>query len=651
MKISRFTWAAVSFGIAAAMFILTMEPTVGLIDSGELALACSEPGIAHPTGYPLYILIGRLFVLLSGLDPVLATNLLSAIAGGIAAAVLFAILDLLLGSLGNSNRSLTRAISIMVSLLFAASRTVWAASTITEVYALEIAIDLMALFCLLSWRAGERRSLFFLGAYLFGLSSGVHMMFVLFAPAVLLLIIFERRRIDLRMLLFGAVFFILGATAYLYLPIRAAQNPCANFGDPSSFERFFRHITAWQYRVWMFKRPAAELLTSLKSFAFQLAGEASVFAIPFALVGAVFMVIRKRRLFWICLAIFAFDVVYSLNYSIPDIESYYLPAIAIWLLWIGFGAAWIAEKLKWRFIAAIFLLPIIALPITRWREMDRSDYYLAEETAENLLALAPRDAIIYLNNWDWYAPAKYLQQARGYREDLILLDFELMRRSWYLEGLLEKYPQALGPARTEIKDFKTKVIKFERREEVSPSALETAWRRMHYAIARSALETRPVCGTFYTSEMANLFESAPKIGRGALLEIVVSERSISRIPTALYKLDEFRRLHDNLSWREKSMVSIYRGAWLARASNLHETGFIERSADYLELSLSFFPDHWNSYKNLAVIRIEQGRYEEAIDIFREGEPFIPPGSYPQMIYDDLERRIEERDSLSSMDDN
>ncbi|MCD6501981.1 DUF2723 domain-containing protein, partial [bacterium] len=95
MRISRFTWAFVVFGVAAAIYILTMEPTVGLVDSGELSLACSEPGIAHPTGYPLYILIGRLIVLLTGLEPILATNLYSALAGGVAAAAIFAILDIL----------------------------------------------------------------------------------------------------------------------------------------------------------------------------------------------------------------------------------------------------------------------------------------------------------------------------------------------------------------------------------------------------------------------------------------------------------------------------------------------------------------------------------------------------------------------------
>ena len=626
-----------------------MEPTVGLVDSGELSLACAEPGIAHPTGYPLYILIGRLIVLLTGLEPILATNLYSALAGGVAAAAMFAILDILVGSLVGAKRSMARGISAAIAILFASSRTLWSVSTITEVYALEIAIDLLALYCLLSWNGSSRK--FILGAYLFGLSSGIHMMFVLFAPAVLLLMIFERERIAPRVIFWGILFFAFGVTVYFYLPIRAAQNPSANFGDPSTVGRFFRHVTAWQYRVWMFKRPISELVLSMKGFAIQIATEASVFAVPFALAGAVFMAFRKRRIFWVVLTIFVCDVLYALNYSIPDIDSYFLPAIAVWFLWIGFGVAWIFEKLKWRAVAMAIFFPMLALPAVRWREMDRSDYYLAEETATNILALAPRDALIYLNNWDWYAPANYLQKARGYRGDLVLLDFELMRRSWYLKELLDGHPEALAPARSEIEDFRSKVILFEKGKAISPIVLETAWRRMHFAIAQRALARRPVCGTFYSGEMAKLFKSAPKRGSGALLSIVAADEPFRRLPPSLFALDEFEKRRDSLTPRERSMVAAYRTAWLERAGALHDAGFLERSAEYLELALRFFPGHWNSYKNLAVIRIEQGRFEEAIDIFRRGEPYLPPGSHPEMIYDDLERRIRQRDSLAAVDGN
>jgi hypothetical protein len=38
---------------ALGVYLCTMAPVVGLIDSGELAVGCRLLNILHPTGYPL----------------------------------------------------------------------------------------------------------------------------------------------------------------------------------------------------------------------------------------------------------------------------------------------------------------------------------------------------------------------------------------------------------------------------------------------------------------------------------------------------------------------------------------------------------------------------------------------------------------------
>ena len=43
-----------------AVYLVTLSPAVGLIDSGELAAGCNLLNILHPTGYPLYTMLGRL---------------------------------------------------------------------------------------------------------------------------------------------------------------------------------------------------------------------------------------------------------------------------------------------------------------------------------------------------------------------------------------------------------------------------------------------------------------------------------------------------------------------------------------------------------------------------------------------------------------
>ena len=58
--------ALILSGIITIVFIFiiylqTLAPTVWFIDSGELASVAITLGIAHPTGYPLFTLIGHLF--------------------------------------------------------------------------------------------------------------------------------------------------------------------------------------------------------------------------------------------------------------------------------------------------------------------------------------------------------------------------------------------------------------------------------------------------------------------------------------------------------------------------------------------------------------------------------------------------------------
>src|SRR3990172_1726033 len=65
--------------IVAAVYATTLNPAVSFIDSGELAAAATTLGIAHPTGYPLFTLLGRTLVVLPGpLEPVARLTLFSA---------------------------------------------------------------------------------------------------------------------------------------------------------------------------------------------------------------------------------------------------------------------------------------------------------------------------------------------------------------------------------------------------------------------------------------------------------------------------------------------------------------------------------------------------------------------------------------------
>ena len=66
------------FILSFSTYVLTLCPTVSWYDSGELISACYNLGIAHPTGYPLYTIFGRIFSLLPLGNSAFRVNILSA---------------------------------------------------------------------------------------------------------------------------------------------------------------------------------------------------------------------------------------------------------------------------------------------------------------------------------------------------------------------------------------------------------------------------------------------------------------------------------------------------------------------------------------------------------------------------------------------
>src|SRR5262245_26488949 len=62
-------------------YLSTLAPSITWAnsgaDSGDLVTAAATLGVAHPTGYPTYLLLAHLFQLLPLGDPAFRTNLLS----------------------------------------------------------------------------------------------------------------------------------------------------------------------------------------------------------------------------------------------------------------------------------------------------------------------------------------------------------------------------------------------------------------------------------------------------------------------------------------------------------------------------------------------------------------------------------------------
>src|SRR5437762_5413496 len=86
------------FAAAAALYVRTLAPSVLPGDYAEFQMCAAVLGVPHPTGYPLYVLLGKLFTLLPAGDVAYRVNLSSAVYMAGAAGMMYATAARLIGS-------------------------------------------------------------------------------------------------------------------------------------------------------------------------------------------------------------------------------------------------------------------------------------------------------------------------------------------------------------------------------------------------------------------------------------------------------------------------------------------------------------------------------------------------------------------------
>jgi hypothetical protein len=138
--------AACCLLLSLVLYLQTLAPTVVTLfdDSLEFPLVAQRLAIAHPTGYPLYTLLARLFILASPAqhNVAWAVNLLSAVAGAVAVAVVYLIA-----------RELTRRRlpALLGAAALAVSPVFWSQAVVAEVYSLHSAFVAALLWLALRW--------------------------------------------------------------------------------------------------------------------------------------------------------------------------------------------------------------------------------------------------------------------------------------------------------------------------------------------------------------------------------------------------------------------------------------------------------------------------------------------------------------------
>lgn len=513
------------FLFSGFFYLLTLCPTLSFIDSGELAAVCTTLGIAHPTGYPLYTLLGRLFSFLQFGQPIYRLILMSAFWAALTNVILFFSLVLISDIFfpEQADHKLKFSAALLITFLFSFSPVLWSQATTNEVYSLNIFLCSLIVFSTLYWykrnsdiskaEPASFRLIYFL-AYLVGLSSGNHLLSVLLIPALIFLVTFsvDRRILNFRKLFIIFAFLILGISIYLYLPVRASLNPALNWGNPSTLLNLRNHLSAKMYRSRMFSETTLMFFGNLRYFGTTFLKQFPVWAFPFILLGIFKGLRQNTKIFIFFIIIILFDLLWSLNYAIKDIDSYFLQSILVSSFFLYLGIFFFLElagrlghylrfpdRIRSAVNAGILLLLglfyFLCFP-QEFKSQNRSKDYIPYDFTLNILRSSHENPVILTEVWDYYSPWLYLRFVENKRPDLEIVQTDLLQWTWYQDYMQKYYPVLFERSSQEIEGYDQFALRMEKDQPVNSQEVSVIFSQLIDNLILKNMTDRPVYITF-----------------------------------------------------------------------------------------------------------------------------------------------------------
>ena len=464
---------------ALALYWRTLAPSVATIfdDSLEFQVVCPTLGIAHPTGYPLYTLLGKFFTLIPIGDAAYRVNLMSAFFAALTVVVIYLIVRILTdGSLA----ALFAALAIAVSAVF------WSQAVIAEVYSLNAFFTALVVYLLFRWEMNRRQrpragmsnaaasNDLLLAAFVYGLSLTHHRLMLLLAPAIALFAwLTERRTLaNLKLISRLTLLFLAPFLLYAYIPLRGMYTSSLDGTYQNTWSGFLRHVTASGYNVFVTGNPLAQsrplsfywqllvsqfalvgvavglvgLLASTENLARQWSSRTcsaptereTSFATPEENPYACPTLGRSRAAILLGVA-FALNVAFVLTYRVADIEVFAISAFLLYAIWIGIGVDFLlnlttrlAKKILPQadtkvlascrlLVAVLFLLQPLALLRDNYPELDLSQSWAVHDYGVDMLSQPLEDNAVIIGILGEMTLLRYFQRTEGLRPEVVTI--------------------------------------------------------------------------------------------------------------------------------------------------------------------------------------------------------------------------------------
>jgi hypothetical protein len=408
--------------VAVALFALyaaTAPRTVALEDDGLFVMGAYYLGIGHPPGYPLFMMIGKLFTYLPFGSVAYRVHLVSAFFGGLSCALLWLCARHLVEG---------RLPAYLAAFGLGLSPVFWSQAIIAEVYTLNTFFFLTL--TLLALRGAPLPWL----ALVYGLSLSNHYPLMGLVTPALLVLLWPRRAELLRRLPLLAALGVLGLAPYAWMVVRSwSWLPISYSGPLESFAEIW-HVLSRQDFSGVDQSASANWLDRIRFFEFmgtQLLYQFALVGTALAGVGCAISrrVLGDRVALFLGIAFLMPTVVLLLllGFDYDSVHKhifhvYPLPAYAVAALWMALGFTWAMDRYRLRhgqaLAAGVGTLALIGALGGRANLLGDQEW--GARYAQTVLRLLPKDAVLFVRGDFDLSPIGYFYLVEGWRPDIEL---------------------------------------------------------------------------------------------------------------------------------------------------------------------------------------------------------------------------------------
>lgn len=388
-------------------------------------------------------------------------NLSSAFFGAVLTSLVFFLIDECLKHIfPDENSKLWRVISgALAASLYAVSNSLWQNSVVAEVYTLQNCFIVLIALLLVRGIKQEKKSCLFLAGFLFGLSTGAHIIMILYIPALLFFLwLFYRNSIRLSHLGIIIMFVILGASIYLYLPVRSSVNPYYDWGNPENVENFITHVTDKKDAKDHFAFSPQHFMKTLKKYGRFYFEDFNVLGILLGLSGLGIFGRKNPRLFIGLGAFFFSQWPFFIRYW--QWPSAYIGTFVFFTVGIGVAFFVFIEKLnkinlnktmhRYHYYVVSGVVGSLCVTYfffflrTNWIENNQSVYWNSYNFSQYLLNQVEYKGCLMSANT--YFGTTFMQQSENYRLDITnFLLSEILKPQIYNQVTQNRFPLVMIP--------------------------------------------------------------------------------------------------------------------------------------------------------------------------------------------------------------